>query len=348
MCYDDAVPAPAAHLVDRFRRDFEALLDCPLGESRLAIAVSGGPDSLALLLLAAAAYPNQVVAATVDHGLRASSADEAALVERHCTALGVPHRTLRPDVPLDTPENLQERARNMRYRLLGRWAGSVGAAYLLTAHHADDQAETFLMRAARGSGIAGLASIRAVSLGVTRFFWPEDLAALGEEHPVIVRPLLGWRKASLRAIVENAGIAYVSDPSNEDGRYDRTRFRALLDANGWLAPDRLARSVSNLAEGEEALDQLARMFYDERVRLGEADEVRFDPAGLPREIKRRMTWMALNRARLVLGMVPDWRGGEDVEGLLRTLEEGGTGTLAGVMASGGNVWWFREAPPRRA
>lgn len=346
MTVSGRVPAPASTLVTRFRHDFEALLDCSIGNGKLAVAVSGGPDSLALLLLSAAAYPGRVVAATVDHGFRPDAADEAALVESHCRTLGVPHRTLRPDVALDTRGNLQERARNMRYRLLGRWAATAGAAYLLTAHHADDQAETFLMRAARGSGIRGLAAIRAVSFGLPRFFWPEDFAALGDERPIIIRPLLGWRKASLLGIVQNAGVAFVSDPSNKDLRHDRTRFRDLLDAHGWLSPDRLAKAAANLAEGEEALDQLAGMFFDERIRLGDIHEFRFDPSGLPREIQRRMTWMAVSSLRRNVGIMPDWRGGEDVEGLLRTLERGGTGTLAGIVATGGDVWWFREAPPR--
>lgn len=340
---------PAPDLVARFRRDTQALLDDPqIPDGKLGVAVSGGPDSLALLLLAAAAHPGKVEAATVDHGLRAEAAEEAALVAGHCDALGVPHHTLAPDMAFDSFENLQERARNMRYRLLGRWATGVEASVLLTAHHADDQAETFLMRAARGSGIGGLSAIRAVSLGMTIFYWPEDLASLGEAGPVIVRPLLGWRKAMLLDIVRDAGIAFVSDPSNDDPSHDRTRFRRLLDENKWLSADRFAKAAAHLAEGEDALDKLAAMFFQERVRLGAVDEARLDTTGLPREIKRRMTWMAINSVRLRLGILPDWRGGEDIDGLLRALEAGKTGTLAGIMATGGPVWWFREAPPRRA
>lgn len=329
-------PLPAPELVARFRGDMEELLADPrIPAGKLGVAVSGGPDSLALLVLAAAAYPGKVEAATVDHGFRAQAADEAALVKNLCEALGVPHHTLTPDTAFGSFENLQERARHMRYRLLGCWASAAKTPVLLTGHHAEDQAETFLMRAARGSGIGGLSAIRTVSFG------------LGDARAVVIRPLLAWRKATLVDIVRDARIDFVSDPSNDDPRHDRTRFRRLLAENGWLSADRFAKAAAHLAEGEDALDQLATMFYEERVRPGPPDEARLDTAGLPREIKRRMTWMAINSVRRVTGIVPDWRGGEDVDGLLRTLEAGKTGTLAGIVASGGHVWWFRQAPPRR-
>lgn len=340
------MPAPAPELVERFRRDFERLLERGVeSDEKIGVAVSGGPDSLALLLLAHGAFPGQVMAATVDHGLRAEAVEEAALVAELCKRLAVRHDILSPDVAFDSFENLQERARNMRYRLLGRWAARNGATALLTAHHADDQAETFLMRAARGAGISGLSGIRAVSFGLPGFSGPGDFTRPGEPLPVI-RPLLGWRKTSLLGIVADACIAFVSDPTNDDPQHDRTRFRRLLGENGWLSADRLAKAAANLAEGEDALDQLARMFFDERLRLGTEYEVRIDMTNLPREIRRRMTWMAIDRVRTGVGIVPNWRGGENVEGLLQALERGETGTLASVMASGGDTWWFREAPAR--
>lgn len=340
---------PEPEFVDRFRRDLERLLERSIGrEEMFALAVSGGSDSLAMLLLAQAACPGRIIAATVDHGLRAEAVGETAHVAGLCRDLDVPHQTLRPDIAFDSFENLQERTRNMRYRLLGRWATQGEATALLTAHHADDQAETFLMRAARGAGIGGLSAIRAVSFNLPKFYWPEDFATLGDTRPIIARPLLAWRKATLRGIVEEAGIAFVSDPTNDDPRHDRTRFRRLLDENGWLSPDRFAKAAAHLAEGEDALAQLATMFFVERLRFGDGMETRLDMNDLPREIRRRMIWMAIKRVRVGLGILPDWRGGEDVEGLLQTLERGQTGTLAGVVATGGATWWFREAPPRRA
>src|SRR5262245_4822549 len=133
----------AAEAIDRFAADLDALI--PPG-ARIGIAVSGGPDSLALLLLAAKARPNAIEAATVDHGLRPESADEAAMVASLCNRLGVPHRVLPADWSEPPISNVQSEARAMRYRLLNDWAIERGLAAIATGHHADDQAETLLMR----------------------------------------------------------------------------------------------------------------------------------------------------------------------------------------------------------
>src|SRR5206468_9734453 len=126
-------------LLNRFRHDLDALVP---GDVRIGVAVSGGPDSLALLLLAAAARPGQVEAATIDHGLRAEAHDEAVMVAAVCDRLAVRHATLTARWS-EVPETaIQERARNQRYRLLGYWAEERGLDALATAHHAEDQAET--------------------------------------------------------------------------------------------------------------------------------------------------------------------------------------------------------------
>src|ERR1044071_7669487 len=127
--------------VARFRADLEALTGGP--PERLGVAVSGGPDSLALLLLAHAAYPGRVHAATVDHGLRPESAAEAAFVAGLCGARDIPHATLRAE--MQERSNIQAAARARRYALLTQWLGGIGAQFLATAHHLDDQAETLLM-----------------------------------------------------------------------------------------------------------------------------------------------------------------------------------------------------------
>ncbi|MDE2302351.1 MAG: tRNA lysidine(34) synthetase TilS, partial [Sphingomonadales bacterium] len=155
----------------------------------MAIAVSGGPDSLALLLLAAAARPGAVRAATVDHRLRAASAGEAAAVARVCAALAVPHQTLEIAVAAG---NLQSEARRGRYAALAGWMNEQGIAALATGHHADDQAETLLMRLNRAGGCAGLAGVRA------RGRLP------GSEGRLLLRPLLGWRRAELAALIAAA------------------------------------------------------------------------------------------------------------------------------------------------
>src|SRR5437764_4496837 len=154
-----------AALLDRFCADLDALI---ARDARIGVAVSGGPDSLAWLWLAAAARPGRVEAATIDHGLRAEARDEAAMVADVCDRLGIRHATLTARWS-ELPETaIQERARNQRYRLLGYWAEERGLDVLATAHHAEDQAETVLMRLSRGSGVRGLAGIRprSVSPGV--------------------------------------------------------------------------------------------------------------------------------------------------------------------------------------
>jgi tRNA(Ile)-lysidine synthase len=198
------------------------------GRSGLLVAVSGGPDSMALLLLAsrwrAAGGDVPVYAATVDHGLRPESRAEAVSVARWAASLGVPHETLiwageKPST------RIQERARDARYALLATHAARVGADTLATAHHADDQAETILFRLLRGSGVAGLA-------GMARETRRGDLW-----H---ARPLLDLGKADLVACCEAAGQAYVRDPSNENPAYARTRMRRLMET---LAAERLDRDA---------------------------------------------------------------------------------------------------------
>lgn len=217
----------------------------PLGDAdALLLAVSGGPDSTALLLMAAAWARRRggrprLEAATVDHGLRTESATEARAVAELCLGLGVPHHILewRGAKP---KSRIQERAREARYALLAECAGAIGANIVVTAHHLDDQAETALFRLLRGSGIGGLRAMaaRAPRDGVT-----------------IARPLLGFAKRDLIALCEAQGVAFARDPSNEDPRYARTRLRALagaLAAEGLDAPA-LARLARRAAQVEEAL-----------------------------------------------------------------------------------------------
>lgn len=305
------MPALPDDQVARFRADLAALAGAAPG--RLGLAVSGGPDSLALLRLANAAFPGGVEAATVDHRLRAESAAEAAHVAALCAGLGVPHAILAADEPI--AGNVQSAARALRYRLLGGWAASRGLAWLLTAHHQDDQAETMLMRLARGAGLSGLAGIRAAT------------AIAGT---AVARPLLGWPRETLAAIA--APLAPVHDPSNADARYDRARLRARLAEAGGVDAAAFARSAAALAEAEDALAWAAARLWDERVT-----GAGFDPAGLPAELRRRLVLRILGE--------PQPRGA-DLQRLLATLEAGGTATLAGFKCSGGVLWRFTPAPPR--
>ena len=204
----------------RFRADLAALAGP--APPAFGLAVSGGPDSLALLLLTASAFPGRVEAATVDHGLRPESAAEAAFVREICAARGIAHATLTGPA---IEGNVQAGARALRYRLLGDWARQRKLAFLLTAHHQGDQAETLLMRLQRGAGLAGLAGIRSRA----------EIDGL-----IVLRPLLGWRPAELAEIVAEAGLTPVEDPSNSDDRYDRARLRRQLAETDWLDAAALA------------------------------------------------------------------------------------------------------------
>ncbi|QNE33133.1 tRNA lysidine(34) synthetase TilS [Sphingomonas sp. NBWT7] len=320
--------------VARFRDDVLALIDTPLGPAApLGLAVSGGPDSMALLLLARAAFPGAVAAASVDHGLRAGNADEARMVAREAAALGVPHAILGIDGEL-VGASLQARARGARYASLARWADAAGAVAIATAHHADDQAETFLMRASRGSGVTGLSAIR-----------PRAVVAGAQ----LVRPLLGWRRAALRAIVRRAGAAFVDDPSNADPRHDRTRFRRLLDQNEWLDPPALARTAGAIGEAERDLAALADLLWAERATIGDAS-VAIDVAGLPRDTRRRHVRRAIALVRDGAAIAtPAFDAGANVEALIDALDGGHRATQAGVIGSPRQGrWHFRAAPPRRS
>ncbi|SEJ79921.1 tRNA(Ile)-lysidine synthase [Sphingomonas sp. OV641] len=320
--------------VARFRRDLIALTrEAPSRERPIAVAVSGGPDSMALLALAAAAFPDAVIAATVDHGLREAAAEEARMVAREAETLGVPHAVLTVAGPI-AGASLQARARDARYALLADWAEQSRAMAVATAHHADDQAETFLMRASRGSGVSGLASIRATTVVA---------------GAPVVRPLLAWRRAALRAIVRRAGLPFVNDPANSDPRHDRTRFRQLLDGNEWLDPPALARTAAAVAEAERDLVEIALLLWRERVEMT-GDSVTLDPAGLPRDPLRRMVRRAIATVRAAHDIVsPAFDESANIEPLLDTLLAGRRATHGGVLASPRRGrWHFKVAPSRRS
>ena len=211
----------------------------------LVLAVSGGPDSTALLVLAArwrAALKRgpHLLAVTIDHGLRPESAGEARAVRRLASRLGVRHRTLHWTGP-KPKTGLPEAARAVRYRLLAAAARAAGAAHVLTAHTLDDQAETVLIRMARGSG-------------------PSGLCAMARETPLeglaLMRPLLDLPKARLTATLEAIGIAFADDPSNRDPRFTRSRLRGsmpVLAGEGLDAP-RIALLARRLRRAEETIE----------------------------------------------------------------------------------------------
>ena len=316
------VPEPA--LIERFRSDLDALID---PRARVGIAVSGGPDSMALLLLAAAVRPGQVEASTIDHALRPESQAEAEMVAALCAKLNVPHAILTVEWNETPSTAIQERAREARYRLLGAWAKRQKLAAILTAHHADDQAETLMMRLNRGAGPRGLAGMRPVA------------NVPGSNIPLI-RPLLGWRRSDLEAICSDAGIQSVTDPSNADDQFERVRIRQALGQADWLDSAALARSAANLASADEALDWMASSLALIRV-TDDAETLRIDPEGLPTEIQRRLLLIAFAR----FGAAEP--RGPDLSRALGALSDGRTVTLSGLKLEGGSIWHISRAAPRR-
>jgi tRNA(Ile)-lysidine synthase len=249
------------------------------------VAVSGGGDSVALLVLLhdwAAAGDRGLAAATVDHGLREGSAAEAAAVARLCDRLGVPHATL-VWAGRGARGNLQAAARDARRALLGDWARWNGLAAVALGHTLDDQAETFLLRLARGSGIDGLSAMAT---------------ATRAEGTLWLRPLLGVRRATLRDVLRGAGIAWAEDPSNADAAFARVRARAALGplAPLGLGPERLAATAGRMARARAALEAATRALARECLEAGSAGDLTLDPgrlAAAPEELRLRLVAGAL-------------------------------------------------------
>lgn len=315
-----AAAEPPPELVARFKEALERLW--PQG-GKLGLAVSGGPDSMAMLLLAEAAIPGQFEVATVDHGLRLEAKDECAMVARACAERGIPCEVLQTTLQ---PGNTQAMGRLARYGVLADWAEQRALSAIATAHHADDQAETLLMRLNRGSGVAGLAGVREIG---------EMPACL---IPVL-RPLLGFRRGELAEVVAASGLDAVQDPSNADNRFDRVRIRKAIADSPWLDVPALAASAAHLADAEEAVQCATNLEWARRVS-GAADRLRFKP-GAPTEITRRI----VSRAVATFGDVPR---GRDVAKLVDRLARGEGGSLGGALVTvEGDDWVFRPEPPRR-
>ncbi|GAC1335029.1 MAG: tRNA lysidine(34) synthetase TilS [Bradyrhizobium sp.] len=217
------------------------------GAPALVLAVSGGPDSIALMWLAARwrralARGPRLIAATVEHGLRAEAEREARDVKRLARSLDLPHRTLRW-TGAKPKTGLPAAARDARYRLLGQVARKSGSTHILTAHTRDDQAETLLMRLLRGSGIAGLGAMARES---------------GRDGVVLARPFLDVSKAQLIATLGRAKLGFADDPTNRDLNFTRPRLRALMPALAAEGGDarNLARLASRFARANAALEVL--------------------------------------------------------------------------------------------
>jgi len=255
--------------------------------SSLVLAVSGGPDSTALLWLAAKwrgglKRPPRLLAVTVDHGLRRESRSEALAVARLAKALDIEHRTLRWRGP-KPKTGLPAAAREARYSLLADVAEKIGAAHVVTAHTRDDQAETLMMRLARGSGLSGLAAMaRQAPRGAV----------------TIVRPLLDVPKAQLVATLRKARIDYADDPTNRDTAFTRARFRELMPqlTREGIDSRNLARLAQRLARANAALESVVSIMEHSIGRVSAAGLIEIDArafATLPDEIALRLLGRAV-------------------------------------------------------
>lgn len=314
----------------------ERLLAPLAGLPALALAVSGGPDSLALMRLVAGWRAGRtglrVVVLTVDHGLRAESRAEAERVGLMAQAAGLRHEILTWEG--DKPgRGLQSAARAARYRLMADRCHALGIADLATAHHLDDQAETVLLRLGRGSGVDGLSAMAGRS---------------SREGLTLHRPLLDVPKTRLIATLRAAGIAWSEDPSNAHPGFARARLRALapaLAAEG-LTPRRLADTARRMRRAREALEAAAAALHGATVSADPAGFCRIDAARLaaaPEEIALRV----LARVAMAIGGADYPPRLDRLERLHGWLASGGAGrgaTLAGCrfLRAGASVLVMRE------
>ena len=342
---------PAAHAKPVTLAEAKSLFAGLEALPALVLAVSGGPDSTALMLLAArwrdALKGNKpkLVAVTVDHGLRKESKREAADVARLARKLKIAHRTVRWR-GRKPATGLQKAARAARYRLLADAAHKAGAAHILTAHTRDDQAETVLIRMSRGSGLTGLGAMTRVA----------SLPVSGRGQVALVRPLLDIPKARLIATLKAAKIAFAEDPSNRDPRFARTRLRGLMAglAGEGLTAARLAQLAGRLKRADRALEAAAGRAADElAVAPTVAGALVFEAGGfarLPAEIALRLLGRAIGKlgdeGPVELAKL------ESLKSALETAQNTGAArfrrSLAGALVtlSGAQIL-VERAPPRR-
>jgi tRNA(Ile)-lysidine synthase len=303
----------------------------------LGIAVSGGSDSMALMHLlvewrAARRRAPALSVLTVDHGLRPESLAEAEAVGRAAAALGLPHTILRWADATKTRSGLQAAARTARYNLMAQFCHGQDIPALITAHHLDDQAETFLMRLKRGSGLAGLAGIPAESV------W----AGIA-----VLRPLLEVPKARLVASLRARKIAWSEDPSNAAPEFERTRLRADRDAFAalGLSPEALARSARRLQRARLAIEASATAFLAAHSRTDAAGFSILDREALFDAPEEVALW-ALGRLIAAIGGMGEPPRLVKLEAVLAALkahpEKGHTLGGCRLEPAGGEIGIFRE------
>lgn len=293
---------------DILSRDFDEVLK---GASRIAVALSGGPDSMALCWLLdgwAKAAGIEVHALHVDHGLRPESAKEAKALCGMTKGLTQVKLTILRWEGVKPEAGIQEEARKARYELMREYCAAKHISALFLAHHLDDQAETVLFRLAKGSGLDGLSGMQAIS-------------ALGDV--VLCRPLLGVSKEDLIQVCEDVGLEYFNDPSNGLSKYARVRLRksrAILEEEG-LSSKRLGVTAMRLSRARNALDEIALKAFDDALLINDTKHFEFNLKSLrsvPEEVMLRVVLRALER----LGPERDYAPRmEKIEALLDDLRD---------------------------
>jgi len=312
----------ASPLVEQFQQAVIKLVPgFETSTEKIGLAVSGGPDSLALLLLAHSVFPDRIEAATVDHGLRPESRSEAEFVSVLCKERTIVHKILKPSIPIRG--SIQAVARKARYGLLNDWVETNQLTFLATAHHADDQLETLIMRVLRGSGIDGMSGVRA-------------------RRGHIIRPLLHMSKQSLADFVLQNGIAPIDDPSNRDQNFDRVRVRNALENLRGFDVGLASRSAEALDDAREAINWMVENLAQENIQRTDTGCI-LELEDVPHEIVRRLVLKCLHICDPALSP-----RGDQLEMCISKLHSGERTTLGNILCQGGEKWTFSPAPHRRS
>lgn len=313
----------------------------------MLLCVSGGPDSMAMLGLTAAArvYLPPIAVATVDHGLRPEAKAEAAFVAEFCKELEIPHVILKWQEDLGPPVS-QEAARKGRYALLLVHARSIDASHIVTAHTLDDQAETVLMRMASGTGLGGLGAMRP---NIVR----------GAVHHI--RPFLEVSKSRLIATCGSNGWLFKQDASNEDRRFTRSRMRALMPilAEEGLTPERLGTLAARARRTEDALEHVSKRIVAEAIfrRSEDGGAIRLkaeafysEPFDLAMRMLRRAMLEIAGEAQtaIQIPLVKLERLLKDLRMAIRDQRPFRKSLAWAVIAHGNGFIEVRTAPPRRS
>lgn len=294
------------NIVLKFKEEISSLL--PLKKQpKVAVAVSGGSDSLALAILLNKILQEsggELFCITIDHGLRENSAIEAIKVKKLLKRHNIKQEII-SWIGEKPKANLQEEARVIRYKLLTDYCHQHGIVYLATGHQQNDQAENFLIRADHGSGVYGLAGIPRL----TEF-----------NNIKIIRPLLEFNKDELQEFLRNENIEWIEDPSNQNERFTRVKFRKLLNQYPeWIS--KLSNISRNLSKAKDCIEYMLTKAMKELVEFNQDGKVSIDLAAfnqLPQEIRFRILAKTLQD----IGLDKKMARGERIERLIAKIAAG--------------------------